>query len=121
MKDDEARKKILARRAAFVAAALATVAGADACSPQPCLEPPRAPPGDGGADTEQPLVESPDAQPPFQPPPPMPCLSPMPPPRPDEDGGLRPPPRPCLSIKAPDPLPDGGPPPRPCLKIAPKP
>lgn len=118
MNDDEARKKILARRAAFVAAALATVACGKENVPQPCLSPPPLPPGDGGAPTEQPLG-TPDAEPPVEPPP-MPCLSPMPP-RPDEDGGLRPSPRPCLSIKAPDPLPDGGTPPRPCLKIAPKP
>ena len=36
----DAREKILARRAKFVAAALAgvTVAGTEACKPQPCLE-----------------------------------------------------------------------------------
>lgn len=120
MNDDEARKKILARRAAFVAAALATVACGKENVPQPCLSPPPLPPGDGGAPTEQPLV-TPDAQPPVEPPPPQPCLSPMPHPPRDTDGGVQlPPPRPCLSIKMPDP-PDAGPPPRPCLKIAPKP
>lgn len=44
--DEAARRIILARRAKFVAAALATVAcgksggGGDGCGPRPCLEPP---------------------------------------------------------------------------------
>lgn len=68
---DEARKKILARRATFVAAALAGVAGA--CGkepvPQPCLKVAYIPP-EGAAPSA--VVE--DASPP-----PQPCLSPMPP------------------------------------------
>ena len=106
--DDEARKKILARRATFVAAALAGVG--TACGkeptppPQPCLTPVQ-------------TVDDAAA--------PEPCLSP--PPRPDEaDAGK---PEPCLRVpvpaddgtEAPPPPPprrDAGKP-QPCLKIAP--
>jgi hypothetical protein len=50
MADGEAKRLILARRARFVAAALASVAAvaqAGACNPSPCLEPVPAP--DAGA------------------------------------------------------------------------
>ncbi|MFO0735759.1 MAG: hypothetical protein U0270_07765 [Labilithrix sp.] len=62
---DEARRKILARRASFVAAALASVACGTGCgepaNPRPCLEPPLSPgaPEDAGRE-----------------PPPQPCLAP---------------------------------------------
>lgn len=72
MPDADAKKKILARRAAFVAAALTGVSVAGACSPkrpevclsqpQPCL-------------SVQPMDE--DAGP-------QPCLEPPPPPNPDQ-------------------------------------
>jgi hypothetical protein len=109
-KDEEARKKILARRATFVAAALAGVS--TACGkepgppPQPCLSV-LAPVEDAG---------------------PEPGLSPAPPPSRPEEGGV---PMPCLKVAAPTEGPktapsnveeDAGPkpPPRPCLKIIPK-
>lgn len=98
---DESRKKILARRASFVAAALASVAcGKDAAErPEPCLS--------------VPYHHDPDAEPP------RPCLSVAIPdpsaPVPDAgaggpdasakavmDGGVRPPtPHPCLKPRLP--------------------
>jgi hypothetical protein len=107
--DDEARKKVLARRATFVAAALAGVSTAcgkePAQPPQPCLS--VAPILDVG---------------------PQPCLSPVPPSQPDEtDAGT---PQPCLKVAPPaedadvaEPQPrDAGPKPspQPCLKVRPK-
>lgn len=103
--NDDAKKKILARRSAFIAAALAGVAGATSCaSPQPCLEPPLSPGGDGGANVD--LQDKPKD------PPPQPCLAPPvpnnypdpplldagPPPA-DAAGWPEPPPMVCLSIK----------------------
>jgi hypothetical protein len=109
-KEDENRKKILARRATFVAAALAGVSTAcgkePAPPPQPCLS----------------VVPSFDAGP-------EPCLSPVPPESPDETGtpadagAPDAPPAPCLRVVAPpqEQSADAGPkpPPRPCLKIVP--
>lgn len=51
MGDAESKRLILARRARFVAAALASasaIAQAGACSPQPCLEPVPSPAPDAG-------------------------------------------------------------------------
>jgi hypothetical protein len=51
MGDPEAKRLILARRARFVAAALASVAAvaqANACNPSPCLEPVPTPLPDSG-------------------------------------------------------------------------
>lgn len=51
MGDQEAKRLILARRARFVAAALASVAAvaqAGACNPSPCLEPVPTPVPDAG-------------------------------------------------------------------------
>jgi hypothetical protein len=84
---EDARKKILARRATFVAAALAGVAcGKEPReSPQPCLSVPFIPAE----------ASAPDAEP-------RPCLTPMP--SPTEDAA---PPKPCLSV-VPRPAKDGG-------------
>lgn len=103
---DEARKKILARRAAFVAAALATVACGKEITPQPCLSPPPLPPREGDAGQVEETLD-PDAGPVV---PPQPCLSVRMPDPPDAG------PQPCLKIRAP--VPDAGPilpPPQPCL------
>ncbi|MBX3207048.1 MAG: hypothetical protein KF764_18520 [Labilithrix sp.] len=116
---DEARKRILARRATFVAAALAGVSTAcgkePATQPQPCLSQPFV------VDDAGPLpCLSPPPRPESLPDdgtlPPQVCLSPMPPTH-ETDG---PPPMPCLSVQ--EPPADAGkpkPPPRPCLKVAP--
>ncbi len=124
-KDDEARKKILARRATFVAAALAGVSTAcgkePSATPQPCLSQPLV--RDDGAGPQpclEPMPAKPDAGEP------VPCLTIVAPPTQAEDGG-KPPPRPCLSpVRPPIPPPpqpeEGGgpkPPPQPCLKIVP--
>ncbi len=133
---DEARRRILARRASFVAAALAGVSTAcgkepnqppqpclsmplivEDAGPEPCLSPvpPEQVPGDAGAPVdagsvppgEVEAVASDAAAP-------VPCLRVVAPP-----GGPRP--QVCLSV-APPSTADGGkptPPPRPCLKIAP--
>lgn len=103
MSDDDAKRRILARRAKFVAAAVAGLGAVSACdhcgSPRPCLEPPLAsttPPGpclsvstvptgvDAGA------VIDPDAAPR-----PHPCLSII---RPTDDSGM---PTPCLNLAPP--------------------
>jgi hypothetical protein len=86
---DDARDKILARRARFVAAAIAGI-GALACTPEPetppqaCLSQPMPQTeADGGEPEPQVCLSvAPDPEPEDQPPP-QPCLSPMPPP----DGG----------------------------------
>lgn len=116
-KDDEARRKILARRASFVAATLAGVTAChdepkratepttpleipsmDAAPPMPCLSPVALPPVDAGAEPETPTF--PDASAP------VPCLSVSLP----RDAGPPPvPPQPCLSPM----------PPQPCLKVKP--
>lgn len=52
MGDEQSKRLILARRARFVAAALASVAAvaqANACNPAPCLEPVPTPVPDAGA------------------------------------------------------------------------
>jgi hypothetical protein len=79
MHDDDDKKSILARRARFIAAALATLTGGmascDGCSdveivdddggagaaePQPCLTPPRGTGGEGGTGgTPQPCLSQP--------------------------------------------------------------
>ncbi len=121
MSDDETRKLILARRAKFVAAAIASVGiacGKTGADPQPCLSPP---PMEQDATTPQPClsvmipVEPVDAAPPIQTDSdagaqPQPCLSPMP--NPPQDAG-KPVPQPCLKVKPPTP--------QPCLSVAPKP
>jgi hypothetical protein len=94
---DDARQKILARRARFVAAAVAGI-GALACTPnpetppQPCLSQPmpQNEPDAGVADFEDP-EPPPEADPqvclsvqpdePQDEPRPQPCLSPLPPPK----------------------------------------
>ena len=133
---DEARKRILARRASFVAAALAGVSTAcgkepspppqpclsqvkavdDAAAPQPCLEVPPPPVATDGGSPEPclriipPPAETGDGGRPM----PMPCLTPVRPQMQDGDAGKPPPvppvPQPCLSPK---------PTPKPCLKVAP--
>jgi hypothetical protein len=99
MNDDEAKKAILARRARFVAAA---VAGLAACEPRSPNVP--APTDDGGTITVPPSVCLS---------PPQVCLSsiepPQPPPR-DAGAVIAPPqPTPCLSV-APNPTPCLSPP-----------
>jgi hypothetical protein len=75
---DDARQKILARRARFVAAALAglTSTGCDETSPEPCLSPVATGVDAGTTASTRASVE--------RPPGPSVCLSPMPPP---EDAG----------------------------------
>lgn len=130
--DDEARKKILARRATFVAAALAGVSTAcgkepspppqpclsqvrtmdDGAAPEPCLSPPPLEAIDAGAPepclkVRAPQPDSEDGGRPV----PMPCLTPVRPLEAQEaDAGKPPAPQPCLSPK---------PPPKPCLKVMP--
>ncbi len=110
MNDDDAKRRILARRAKFVAAAVAglgAVTACDQCGPKPCLEPPLAsttPPGPCLSVSTVPMgvhdgaVIDPDAAPP-----PHPCLSII---RPVDDGGM---PMPCLSGMAPPPKPSSKP------------
>lgn len=102
---DEARRKILARRATFVAAALAGMS--TACGKEPTKNP-------------EPCLSVPIQHPP------EPCLSPVAQPPPDagpdagekvEDAGaFQVPPLPCLSVIA---APEDAGTPKPCLKIAP--
>jgi hypothetical protein len=81
---DDARKRILERRARFVAAAIATL-GSSCSRPQPCLS--AVPLQEHDAATPTKAAESPDAGAPvpcleIEPPPsaaPAICLSPMPP------------------------------------------
>ena len=91
--NDEAKRLILARRARFVAAALAGIAAAcggstDDTDPKPCLS---IQPGDGGPPTDS----ASDAEP-------QPCLEPLPPDASDDAE-----PQPCLSPLPPD-AGDGG-------------
>ena len=115
---DDAKKIILARRARFLAAAVASVGiacGKESTPPQPCLSEPYIAPDAEPMPCLTPIaVEQPDAAQP------QPCLAPPPP-----DAGPEPP-RPCLSPppynppdagkppKKPDAGPPG-PPPMPCL------
>jgi hypothetical protein len=117
MGDDALRARILARRAALVAATLAAVANNecstkaaaclslpaldDAAAPMPCLSAPPPPPRDAEA---APLTVD-DAGVVHLPPMPI-----------GEDAGAAPP-SPCLSVVAPHGPP--APPPRPCLTVAP--
>ncbi len=100
-KEDKAA--ILARRAAFIAAAVAALTQNECKKtdpgPSPCLEPM---PYDGDAGDESPA------------PIPVPCLTPMMAPQDAEAE-----PAPCLSI--PMQQPDAGPEPRPCLSPPPQP
>lgn len=82
MGDQEAKRLILARRARFVAAALASVAAvaqAGACNPAPCLEPVPTP----GPDASTPRDAAKDSE----------SIEPI------EDSGV---PQPCLSTTPPD-------------------
>jgi hypothetical protein len=143
MADDEIKKLILARRAQFIAAA---VAGFVACEPGPEAQPPNVclsiavpPPDDGSVGptivdagvsidpdaawaNDATVATEPDSDAPPQPclAPPMPCLSVVPPPPRQLDAG-GPPPRPCLSPKPPRPPPTAStkpPPPRICLSFS---
>lgn len=113
---DDAKKKILARRASFIAAALASVAcqKEPAERPEPCLavpigyQPPDASPEPPPPQPQvclTPMVATPvDAGPPAVEPEPQPCLKVAPPPR---DAGRSPgppgpPPRPCLTPLRPE-------------------
>lgn len=114
----DAKKIVLARRARFLAAAVASVGiacGKDSGPPQPCLSQPYIAPDAEPMPCLSPVaVEQPDAAQP------QPCLAPPPP-----DAGPPPePPRPCLSPppynpdagkKPPPEAGPPGPPPRPCL------
>jgi hypothetical protein len=116
MSDESAKKTILSRRARFVAAAMmgAGAASCSTCTPEPCLSAapitdtapvpclsaapsvclsPTAMPSDTGATTGR---DPPDAGPDAAAPPPMPCLSMVPP-------KVKPPPRPCLKPAQPKP------------------
>lgn len=99
---DETRRLILARRASFVAAALASVA----CQkepvepPQPCLSIMYTPPDDASAPPVAPVDSTPVAASTTEPGPPAPPA----------DAGAPPPPRPCLRVR---------PAPTVCLKVAP--
>jgi hypothetical protein len=97
----EDKTAILARRAAFIATAVAALTQNECKKsdpgPSPCLEPMPYDGDAGGGDDGGPE--------------PMPCLSPLPAVQADAE----PEPVPCLSVRMPDP--DAGPPePRPCLK-----
>lgn len=111
--NDESRKKILARRASFVAAALASVAcGKEPQEqPQPCLSVPINYRPDAEAEPQPCLSVTQEPPPDAGGPPPLPCLSP---PIAPQDAST--PPQPCLSIRV---IPDAGapkpPPPQPCL------
>lgn len=105
---DDAKKKILARRATFVAATLASL-GAEACG-KDRAEPPEAPVVDPA-----PCLKVA----------PAPCLSAASPPPPVPDAGPAEPPPADTTTKPPPASADGGrprpclSPPRPCLKVAP--
>ncbi|MBK8999765.1 MAG: hypothetical protein IPM35_28950 [Myxococcales bacterium] len=96
---DDARKAILARRARFVAAALAGASLGAACAkdrgPDPvmCLSPPIEHSDDGGP-PPMPCLEPPPPQVCLDPPPPEVCLSPPPPPDETDPSGdyAKPPP-----------------------------
>lgn len=100
---DDARSKILARRARFVAAALAGVS--TACTSDPKKPVPEAPMVDVTPEAGEV----------------RPQASPVPPPDPPDAAAEPAPPQPCLTVVAP---PDAGKPhpvPRPCLKPVPRP
>ena len=82
MGDQEAKRLILARRARFVAAALASVAAvaqAGACNPAPCLEPVPTPAPDAGAPRDGAAKDSESIEPIDDSGVPQPCLSTTPP------------------------------------------
>ena len=120
---DDPRKRILERRARFVAAAIASAGLAGCERPQSCLQvitpvPEAMDAGKATNDASE-VDTAPDATAATPPQPcldvaPMPCLSPMPPPPPDagatKDTG---------SKAGGTSKPDAGPPPMPCLKVAP--
>ncbi len=121
---DEARKKILARRATFVAAALAGVS--TACGkepsppPQPCLSQVQRP-DDGGA--PEPCLSPALREEAIDAGAPEPCLRVIAPPTEAADAG-KPMPMPCLTPVRPTTHDAGAadaskPQPQPCLKVAP--
>ena len=95
---DDARKKILERRAAFVAAAIASIAATSSCEPKPAISPEPClsvmPDETGPREAEDAAVEVVEVGPTPEPHPAV-CLSPMPPPA---DAGPKPIPQPCLSV-----------------------
>jgi hypothetical protein len=116
--EQEDRLAILARRALFVASAVAGIGAAVGCGddlpPQPCLT--------VAVDTTASAETT--AAPATTEAPPQPCLTMMPadtadPVPPRDAGPPKPPPRPCLTVTVPSPPPpDAGPPkppPHPCL------
>jgi len=121
---DDARKIVLARRARFVAATVASF-GLAACSdpkhpPMPCLEPIADP--DAGVDAGAPEPQVCLSVAPPEPPEPQPCLSPMPPPQ-DAGAPIATDPTPPATATPKKPLPPKKPPggdPMPCLSVAPK-
>ena len=87
MGDERAKSLILARRARFVAAALASVAAvaqAGACNPSPCLEPVPTPVPDAGAARDGAVKDAATQGTPVTE---------------DDSGGI---PQPCLSTVPPD-------------------
>jgi hypothetical protein len=104
MTDERARRAILARRAKFLAAALATTL--PACEREKeGIQPDHAKvlPMDSGTPATSPAAEDATA--------PMPCLQIVA----EPDAGTKPTPTPCLRLPRPT---DAGPKPHPCLKIA---
>jgi hypothetical protein len=116
--EEDARKIVLARRARFVAAAVASLGVAcRTTTSEPCLSPPPLPePHDAGAEA---VTTSADAGPPKLVTEPQVCLTVRAEPRED---GSEPSPIPCLSVRvAPPPRDDAGPKPSPapCLSVPP--
>lgn len=129
---EDAKKTILARRAKFVAAAMASVglASAEACHPKDADSPNEINVDDAGQPPPNvclsvSLQRDEDASAP----PPQPCLSPVVPQPPDDDAGAfaQPPPQVCLSPMPPPRDAGAGTPktqptatPMPCLSVSPK-
>lgn len=122
--DDEARKIVLARRARFVAAAVASVGvacrspSAEAClspPPEPCLSVVRVDPTADAGTTDAAPPSKVTAEPQV-------CLKVRATPREEDDAPFNPGPAPCLSV-APTTRPDAGakPIPLPCLSPLPPP
>lgn len=115
--EEDARKIVLARRARFVAAAVASLGVAcRTTTSEPCLSPPPQPePQDGGAVS---VTPSSDARPTKAVTEPQVCLKvrAQPPGTEPEPG-----PQPCLSVLAPKAEPDAGPKPVPVPCLSPPP
>ena len=82
MGEHETKRLILARRARFVAAAIASVAAvaqAGACNPSPCLEPQPVPTPDSGVDGGRGAKDAETTGPGDDSSVPQPCLSTVPP------------------------------------------